>query len=76
MNIKFCKDFVKAVYHNDNNQIQIGIKRYKNNKKKISSWDTKVNKEIENKFNEIGELEEISKQFMSKIMSKSFIRTG
>ena len=76
MNIKFSKDFIQAIYHNDNNQIQVGIKKYKNNIKKSSSWDDTVNKNIEYTFNNVSDFGTKSKEIMEKIMDMNKTATS
>ena len=70
MNVKFSKDFIQAVYHNDNKQIDLGIKKYKNNIKKSSSWDATVNKNIAYTFSKLDDFETKSKEIMEKIMKQ------
>ena len=53
LNIKFSRDFVMAVYQSDNKQIQLGIKRYRDNKKKASNVKHIVSNTLENKYQEI-----------------------
>jgi hypothetical protein len=53
LNIKFSKDFITAVYQNDNKQIRFGKKKYEKNTKKKTNLKKDVNQFFSDKIEEV-----------------------
>ena len=71
LNIKYLRDFTKAVYQSDNLQIQKGINKYENDEAKITDLSAQVDKELEEDYQDVMGLQEQLEDIYDGITSRT-----